>query len=427
MTDRPDDSPNVLDRRVRRGAGVRRLNRVPLVIAAIMLLLIAAAVTYTYQMRLAEMQRRAAEAEARPEPASGSDLFTGAPSSGLIEAEVPQEQASPALAPQPADPPTERGAPIPTEDRSDDDRAWAEYQRQRREFAIRRTERLQQAIAAKTEVAGGGRRTARQEAQASARSEQGAETLGQLSALYRSQAAPQTSLLDAEPGEEDINRAVQKRAFLADRAPQAIAQHYLLGGREAPRSPYEVKAGTVVPAIMVGGVNSDLPGQILGQVSENVYDTATGRYILIPQGAKLVGNYDNAVTTGQDRVLIAWTRIIYPDGSSVDLGKMPGADASGFAGFHDKVNTHFREMVQSALMLSVFSAGVQISQGGQSAANGLNAQQTIAAGLGQQLGQLGQELARRNSGIQPTLEIRPGYRFTVLATKDMTLRPWRRP
>jgi type IV secretion system protein VirB10 len=344
----------------------------------------------------------------------------------LIEAETPQNQTSPAPAPQPADPPAERTAPNPVEDSSDDDRARAEYERQRREFAIRRAERLQQAIAAKTEVAGVGQPAARQATQASAQSEQGTETLGGLSALDRSEAARQESLLAAETGEEDINRAAQKRAFLADRAPQSLAQHYLPGGRDAPHSPYEVKAGTVIPATMIGGVNSDLPGQILGQVSENVYNTATGRYLLIPQGAKLVGSYDNAVTTGQDRVLIAWTRIIYPDGSSVDLGKMPGADASGFAGFHDKVNTHFREMLQSALMLSVFSAGVQISQGGQSA-GGLDAQQTIAAGLGQQLGQLGQELARRNSRIQPTLEIRPGYRFTVMVTKDMILRPWRRP
>ncbi len=93
-----------------------------------------------------------------------------------------------------------------------------------------------------------------------------------------------------------------------------------------PISPYELKAGTVIPAIMVGGINSDLPGQILGQVRENVYDTATGRHILIPQGSKLVGTYDNAITTGQERVLVAWTRIIYPDSSSIDLGKMPGAE-----------------------------------------------------------------------------------------------------
>ena len=126
-------------------------------------------------------------------------------------------------------------------------------------------------------------------------------------------------------------------------------------------------------------------------------------------------------------MLVAWTRIIYPDASSIDLGKMPGADQSGFAGFKDKVDNHFWEMFSSALLMSVFSAGVQISQGGGDSGNdGQSAQQTIAAGLGQQLGQLGQELARRNARIQPTLEIRPGYRFTVMVTKDMAVRPWRR-
>jgi type IV secretion system protein VirB10 len=177
---------------------------------------------------------------------------------------------------------------------------------------------------------------------------------------------------------------------------------------------------------MVGGISSDLPGQIIGQVRENVYDTATGRYVLIPQGAKLVGTYDNSVTTGQQRVLVAWTRIIYPDASSIDLGKMPGTDQSGLGGLKDRVNTHFWKAFGNALLLSVFSAGVQISQGGgNNSGNGLNAQQSIAAGLGQQLGQLGQELARRNARIQPTLEIRPGYQFTVMVTKDVVIRPWK--
>ena len=125
-------------------------------------------------------------------------------------------------------------------------------------------------------------------------------------------------------------------------------------------------------------------------------------------------------------MLVAWTRIIYPDASSIDLGKMPGTDQSGYAGFHDQVNNHFWKMFGNALLLSVFSAGVQISQGGQNPGqNGLNAQQSIAAGLGQQLGQLGQELARRNTRIQPTLEIRPGYRFTVMVTADMIVRPYK--
>src|SRR4029450_9691189 len=94
-------------------------------------------------------------------------------------------------------------------------------------------------------------------------------------------------------GEQDLNRAAQKRAFLGDRAPEALSAHYLPGGREAPVSPYEIKAGTIIPATMIGGVNSDLPGQILGQVAENVYDTATGRFILIPHGGQLVGIHHN--------------------------------------------------------------------------------------------------------------------------------------
>jgi type IV secretion system protein VirB10 len=250
---------------------------------------------------------------------------------------------------------------------------------------------------------------------------------GQLSALFLAEAARQRQLIAGANGEEDINRAEQKRAFLTDRAPQGVGANTLATGLEDPASPYEVKAGTVIPAIMIGGVNSDLPGQIMGQVSENVYDSATGRYILIPQGARLVGIYDNGVTTGQQRVLVAWTRIIFPDASSLDLGKMPGTDQSGFAGFADRVNNHFLKAFGNALLLSVFSAGVQISQGGgNNSGNGLNAQQSIAAGLGQQLGQLGQELAKRNARIQPTLEIRPGYRFTVMVTRDVVIRPWRK-
>lgn len=124
-------------------------------------------------------------------------------------------------------------------------------------------------------------------------------------------------------------------------------------------------------------------------------------------------------------MLVAWTRIIFPDGSSIDLGKMPGTDSAGLAGFHDEVNTHFWKMFGDALMMSVVTAGVQLSQGGQNTTAGPTAQQTLTAGLGQQMAQLGQETVRRNAQIQPTLEIRPGYIFTIMVTKDIAVRPWR--
>ena len=154
-------------------------------------------------------------------------------------------------------------------------------------------------------------------------------------------------------------------------------------------------------------------------------DTATGRFIVIPQGSKLMGTYDSRVSTGQERVLVAWTRIVFPDASAIDLGRMPGSDEGGYGGFHDQVNEHFWKIWGNALLLSAFSSGIQLSQGnGNNQTGGLNATQTIAASTGQQMGQLGQEIARRNLQIQPTLEVRPGYRFVVQVTKDLILRRW---
>lgn len=173
----------------------------------------------------------------------------------------------------------------------------------------------------------------------------------------------------------------------------------------------------------MGGINSDLPGQVVGQVRQNVYDTATGQYLLIPAGARLIGTYDSTVTSGQKRVLVAWTRIVYPDGTSVSLDRMPGADRGGYAGFKDKVNSHYGRMFVNALLLSGFSAGVQLSQP-QSTGNGLSAREIATAEMGRQLGQLGAEVARRGLDVQPTITIRPGYRFNIMVTKDMVLPRW---
>ena len=206
--------------------------------------------------------------------------------------------------------------------------------------------------------------------------------------------------------------------------PRQGSDDYLSAGRRPPLTPTEIKAGTVIPAVMVGGINSDLPGQIIGQISENVFDTGTGRYVLIPQGSKLVGSYDSSVTAGQERVLVAWHRIIYPDASSLDLGTMPGADQGGYAGFSDEVDNHYLASFGNALLLSAFSAGIQLSQ--PQATNGQNysSQQVIAGAVGQQLGELGSEIARRNLQVQPTLTVRPGYQFNVMVTKDITIEPW---
>lgn len=194
----------------------------------------------------------------------------------------------------------------------------------------------------------------------------------------------------------------------------------------APTTAYEIRAGAVMPATLISGINSELPGQIMAQVAQNVYDTATGRYLLIPQGSRLVGTYASEVAYGQSRVLVAWQRIVFPDGKALDIGAMPGADPEGYAGFHDKVNNHYFRIFGSALLMSGVTAGIAYSQNqNNNSATGYGQQQSASSALseatGQQLGMATAQMIEKNLNIAPTLEIRPGFRFNVIATKDITL------
>ena len=201
-----------------------------------------------------------------------------------------------------------------------------------------------------------------------------------------------------------------------------LPTEYLQASVRKPASPYEVKAGTIIPAVMLTGVNSDLPGQILGQVRENVYDSDAGEHLLIPQGTRLVGLYDHRIVYGQQRVLITWKRLVFPNGSSLSLGDgMPGSDAIGAAGFEDQVNNHSLRIFGNALLLSVISAGVQLSQVPDFGRDfrGPSAGNVLGAAVGQQFGSVSSELIRRAMSIAPTLEIRPGYAFNVMVTHDV--------
>jgi type IV secretion system protein VirB10 len=226
---------------------------------------------------------------------------------------------------------------------------------------------------------------------------------------------------DGENYAGDTNQQDRKRAFLEQSGESGI---YLKHTREVALAQNQLNAGAIIPGVMMSGINSDLPGQIIGQVRQNVYDSATGRILLIPAGARLVGRYDSEVSAGQERVLVAWNRVMFPDGSSLSLDGMPGADQSGFAGFNDKVDNHYWRTFGNAFMLSLFSAGIQLSQPRGAVTGTYNSQQIMAAALGQQLGMLGMQTARRNLSIQPTLEIRPGYLFDIMVTKDIILPPW---
>jgi len=201
-----------------------------------------------------------------------------------------------------------------------------------------------------------------------------------------------------------------------------LPPEYLRASVRTSVSPYEVKAGTIIPAVMLSAINSDLPGQILGQVRENVYDSDTGEHLLIPQGTRLVGLYDHRIVYAQQRVLITWKRLLLPNGSSLSLKEgMPGTDAVGAAGFNDQVNNHYARIFGTALLLSVISAGVQLSQipdFGQGF-RGPTAGNVLGAAVGQQLGSAAAESLRRGMTVAPTLEIRPGYPFNVMVTQDI--------
>ena len=187
-----------------------------------------------------------------------------------------------------------------------------------------------------------------------------------------------------------------------------------------PATPYVLQTGFVIPATLISGINSSLPGQIMAQVSQHIYDSPVGKWRLIPQGSRLVGTYSSEVEFGQARVLVAWQRIIFPDGKTMDIGAMPGADGVGYAGFRDQVNNHYLRIFGSALIMSAIVAGVAYSQRDSGGAFGRqNAGSIMSQSLGQQLGLVTANLIRKNMNISPTLEIRPGYRFNIIVTKDM--------
>jgi type IV secretion system protein VirB10 len=195
---------------------------------------------------------------------------------------------------------------------------------------------------------------------------------------------------------------------------------YLRSSREAPLSRYEIKAGWEIPAVLEQSLNSDLPGELKALVTSNVYDTATGLYLLIPQGSRLIGTYDSRISYGQDGVQVAWSRVIYPDASSVDLDGMVGLDSHGNAGLRDKVDHHYRRLLGFSVLTSMFTAAFDISQRtNQSALTYPTPAQTAGSAVGQELSETGAEITRRNLNAQPTIKVPAGYKFVVRVNRDI--------
>ena len=207
-----------------------------------------------------------------------------------------------------------------------------------------------------------------------------------------------------------LDGAVDRRTVSSDRV-------------EAPASRYVLQAGSVIPAALITGIRSDLPGEVTAQVTDDVYDSPTGRILLIPQGARLVGQYDSQVSFGQSRVLLAWTRLIMPNGRSIVLERQPAADAAGYAGLEDEVDNHWGMLFKAAILSTILSVGSEAGVSGNSSSSLAAA---IQQGMSQSFNQVGEQVVGRSLAIQPTLTIRPGFPVRVMVTRDLVLEPYSR-
>ena len=191
---------------------------------------------------------------------------------------------------------------------------------------------------------------------------------------------------------------------------------------QTPVSPYQVMAGTIIPASLVTGLNSDLPGQVIAQVTENVYDTPTGQHLLLPQGTRLLGRYDSDIDDGQSRALVVWNRLIRPDGSSLVIENLPGVDLSGQAGLRDNVDRHTGSLFKAAILASVLSIAAELGTDEED-----ELAEAIRSGGQRTINQTGQRVVTRAISRKPTLKVRPGWKLGVIVNRDLVLSPYNLP
>ncbi len=244
--------------------------------------------------------------------------------------------------------------------------------------------------------------------------EQPAENYTPISAAERP--IPPGMAINAGQNSYDVSADIDKEQFFERAQPdnQWINPNIRTAGQK-----YEIKTGSVIPAAMVTAINSDLPGNMIAQVTQNIYDSATGGYLLIPQGSKLFGVYDSRVIMGQRRVLVAWNRIIFPDGSAMTIPGVPGADMAGNSGFSQKVDNHYFRIFGSSILMALITAGTAYAVDENSSDNENSLSSQLNSALAQQLGQVTTSLLEKHLNIKPTLEIESGYQFNIVLTKDL--------
>jgi len=228
---------------------------------------------------------------------------------------------------------------------------------------------------------------------------------------------PDAGRLTLNP-ERDQNNQQRKLDFLNSQDTGGIYNPHAL---QTPASPHQVMAGSVIAASLITGINSDLPGLVVAQVTENLYDTVTGQTLLVPQGARLIGTYDSVVAFGQSRALLVWQRIVMPDGSSIEIDNLPASDAAGYAGLEDDVDYHTWQLLKGIAMATLLGVGTELSIG----SNESDLVSAIRESTQANTAQAGQRITEKNLNIQPTITIRPGWPLRVIVQKDIVLRPYK--
>ncbi|GGA48619.1 TrbI/VirB10 family protein [Pelagibacterium lentulum] len=212
--------------------------------------------------------------------------------------------------------------------------------------------------------------------------------------------------------------AINQNTHLSFLNTQADRQTVAPDRIQPPASPFVLQAGSVIPIALITGIRSDLPGQIIAQVTQNVYDSPTGAILLIPQGTRIVGEYDNDVAFGQRRVLLVWHRLIFPDGRSLVLERLPGADSAGYAGLEDGVDYHWWDLAKAAGLSTLLSIGAELAVSDEDPLT-----RAIREGAGNTINSAGQQIIQRQLQVAPTLTIRPGFPLRVMVTRDLVIEP----
>ncbi|MBY5816392.1 IncP-type conjugal transfer protein TrbI [Rhizobium leguminosarum] len=406
--------------------GMRRLNRLPIIVAIIVIALFVGVVVIGLSLRGLSFNRGDIESASNSPATSFGDQLKRGVTDGIIGDLEKQEvfQPTPVVVEkkEEQDPVVERQQ-MERQDRRqrlESEEEWkARLKREQDEQYIREAQRQRMArlqarstaldsplkvdVSAVEKVATSTNDTGRQRTNIAANS---------ASDLYA--AAMKSGLMGQNV---DQNGQTSKEDFFN----QDIKDLGYLPNQVVPQmSPNELKRGSVIPATLITGLNSDLPGRITAQVSQNVFDSATGYRLLIPQGAKLFGRYDSKVSFGQERVLVVWTDLIFPNGSTLQIGGMAGTDAEGYGGFKDKVDRHLWRTFGSAALVAMIGTGIDMSMPESSTlATQDTASDAARRNFSENFGRVAEQTISKNLNVQPTVRIRPGYKFNVLVDQDI--------